>query len=157
VSQEGRRRCELLAIRCINICVPTTVAAQPKAWTIFPRSNAGILDSKHTQCMDVCVCVFLFCAVLCIGSGLATGWSLFQGVLTTAQKRLRNWIRDQGQRRPLMNKCIYCIHTVELCVYIYVIRKSERRRLGNIRVGERIIIKFDVKETRYIRICLYAA
>jgi hypothetical protein len=30
--------------------------------------------------MSVCVC-FVFFVVLCVGSGLATGWSLVQGVL----------------------------------------------------------------------------
>jgi hypothetical protein len=30
----------------------------------------------------VCVCVYsVFCVVLCLGSGLATGWSLVQGIL----------------------------------------------------------------------------
>jgi hypothetical protein len=33
--------------------------------------------------MDVCVCLFRVCAVLCVGSGLATGWSPVQGVLPT--------------------------------------------------------------------------
>jgi hypothetical protein len=38
------------------------------------------------------VCMRLFCVyvVLCLGSGLATGWSLVQGVLLTMY-RLRNW------------------------------------------------------------------
>jgi hypothetical protein len=44
-------------------------------WTVFARSNP-------TQVMDICV--RLFCVrVLCVGSGLATGWSPVQGVLPT--------------------------------------------------------------------------
>jgi hypothetical protein len=45
-----------------------------------------------------CLCVRLFCvyAVLCVSSGLATGWSLVQGVLPSMQKRLRNCRRGQG-------------------------------------------------------------
>jgi hypothetical protein len=31
--------------------------------------------------MDVCVCVFLCCVVLCVGRGLALDWSPNQGVL----------------------------------------------------------------------------
>jgi hypothetical protein len=33
--------------------------------------------------MNVCVRSFCVCVVLCVGSGLATGWSLVQGVLPT--------------------------------------------------------------------------
>jgi hypothetical protein len=31
--------------------------------------------------MDVCVRLFSVCVVLCVGSGLAMGWSPVQGVL----------------------------------------------------------------------------
>jgi hypothetical protein len=41
------------------------------------RSNAGTVGSNPTGGMDVCV--RLFC--VCVGSGLATGWSLVQRVL----------------------------------------------------------------------------
>jgi hypothetical protein len=44
------------------------------AWTIFARSNAGIVDSNPTQDMDVCVRLFCVYVVLCLGSGLAKGW-----------------------------------------------------------------------------------
>jgi hypothetical protein len=61
---------------------PITMAAQSKAWIMtFSRSNAGILDSNPTQGMDMCVLLFCVCVVLCVGSGLATGWSLAHGVL----------------------------------------------------------------------------
>jgi hypothetical protein len=39
--------------------MPITVAARSKAWTVFARSNAGIVGSNPTQGMDVCiVCVY---------------------------------------------------------------------------------------------------
>jgi hypothetical protein len=60
---------------------PITAAAGSKAWTVFARSNAGIVGSNPTQGMGVCVRLFCVCVVLCVGSGLATGWSLVQGVL----------------------------------------------------------------------------
>jgi hypothetical protein len=66
--------------------VPITVAAPSKAWTVFARSNAGIVGSNLTQGMDVCVRLFCVCAVLCVGSGLTTGWSLVQGVLPTVYR-----------------------------------------------------------------------
>jgi hypothetical protein len=52
-----------------------------KAWTVFARSSTEIVGSNPTWGMDVCVCV-----VLCVGSGLATGWSSFQGVLPTVYR-----------------------------------------------------------------------
>jgi hypothetical protein len=57
------------------------VAARSKAWTVFARSSAGIVLSIPTQGMYICVHLFCVCVVLCVGSGLATGWSPAQGVL----------------------------------------------------------------------------
>jgi hypothetical protein len=54
--------------------LPITVDARSKAWTVFARSDAGIVSSNPTQVMDVCVRLFCVCVVLCVGSGLATGW-----------------------------------------------------------------------------------
>jgi hypothetical protein len=62
------------------------VAARSKAWTFFARSNAEIMGSNPTQSMDVCVHLFCVYVVLCVGSGLATGWSPVQGVLPTVYK-----------------------------------------------------------------------
>jgi hypothetical protein len=38
-----------------------------------PSSNTGIVSSNSTRGMDVCMCLFCGCVVLCVGSGLATG------------------------------------------------------------------------------------
>jgi hypothetical protein len=63
-----------------------------KARTEFASSDAGILGSNSNQSMDVscvcvcvCVCVRLVCVVVCLGSGLATGLSLMQGVLPSVK------------------------------------------------------------------------
>jgi hypothetical protein len=70
--------------------IPITVAARSEAWTVFARSNAGVVGSNPTG-KHGCVCVRLFCVVLsCVCSGLATGWSPVQGVLPTVVG-LRNW------------------------------------------------------------------
>jgi hypothetical protein len=62
--------------------MPITVDARSKAWTVFARSNAGLVGSNPTQGMDVCVCFYsVLCVVLGVGSGLAIGWSLVQGLL----------------------------------------------------------------------------
>jgi hypothetical protein len=66
---------------------PITVAARSKAWTVFARSDAGIVGSNPTQDMDVwCVMrLFCVCVVLYLGSGIATGWSLVQVVLPSVK------------------------------------------------------------------------
>jgi hypothetical protein len=52
---------------------PVTVAEQSKAYTVFARSEAGIVGSSPTQCMyGVCMCLFSIYVVLCLGRGLAT-------------------------------------------------------------------------------------
>jgi hypothetical protein len=50
----------------------------------------------------VCVCVVCVCAVLCLGTGLATGWSLVQGVyrlwkvITELKKRPGPWMASKS-------------------------------------------------------------
>jgi hypothetical protein len=62
-----------------------TVAAPSKPWTVFARSDAGIVGSNPIQGMDVCVLLFCVCVVMCLGKDLATGWSLVQGVLPSVK------------------------------------------------------------------------
>jgi hypothetical protein len=55
---------------------PITVTAQFEAWTVFVRSNTGIMVRiPQDPWMFVCVCV-----VLNVGSGLETNWSPILGV-----------------------------------------------------------------------------
>jgi hypothetical protein len=56
---------------------PITVASRSEAWTVFARSNTGVVRSNPNRDMDVCV---RYC------SGLATGWSPVQGVLSTVYR-----------------------------------------------------------------------
>jgi hypothetical protein len=62
------------------------MAARSKAWTLFVRSNSGIVCSNQTQGMDICVLLFYVCVVLCVGRGLATGWFPVQGGLPSVYK-----------------------------------------------------------------------
>jgi hypothetical protein len=66
---------------------PNAVAERSKTWTVFARLNTGMLGSNPTWGMDVCMRLFCVCVVLCVRSGLATGWSPVQGVLPTALKK----------------------------------------------------------------------
>jgi hypothetical protein len=40
------------------IITPVTVAARSKTWTVFARSNTGIVGSNPTRGMNICVCLF---------------------------------------------------------------------------------------------------
>jgi hypothetical protein len=71
-------------------------AARSEAWTVFARSNTGIVGSKPIRGMEVCVRFFCACVVRCVGSGLATAWALVEGVLLTVYIGLRNWKSGQG-------------------------------------------------------------
>jgi hypothetical protein len=62
------------------------VAALSKAWTVFASWNIGIVGSNPSRGMDVCPHLFCVCVVLCLGSGLATGWSPLQGALPTVYR-----------------------------------------------------------------------
>jgi hypothetical protein len=79
-------------IYTLNVTQPITMAALSKAWTVFARSKAGIADSNPSQGMDVCMLLSCVCVVLCVGSGLATGWSPVKRVLLIVYriKKLKN-------------------------------------------------------------------
>jgi hypothetical protein len=64
---------------------------------VFAHSNTVPVGSNPTGGMNVCVRLFCDC-VLCVGSGLATGWSPVQGVLPTVY-----WI-GKLKKRPWPNK-----------------------------------------------------
>jgi hypothetical protein len=74
--------------------LPITVTARSMAWTVFARSKTGIVVSNPTRRRAVCVRLFCVCVALCIGSGLATGWSPIQGILPTVYG-LGNWKSGQ--------------------------------------------------------------
>jgi hypothetical protein len=63
-----------------------SMAARSKAWTVFARSNAGIVGSNPTLGVDVCMRLFCVYVILCVGSGLVTGWSPVQGVVPTVYR-----------------------------------------------------------------------
>jgi hypothetical protein len=46
-----------------------SVAARSKTWTVYTRSNTGIMGSNPIRGMDVCVRLFCDHVVLCVGRG----------------------------------------------------------------------------------------
>jgi hypothetical protein len=81
--------------------LPIAVAARSKAWTVFARSNAGIVGSSPTQGMDVSLCLFCVCVVLRVSSSLATGWSPIQGVLRTVYRIKKLQKRPRSHKRTV--------------------------------------------------------
>jgi hypothetical protein len=75
-----------------------TVAAQAKAWTIFARSNTGIMGSNPTQDMDVCVRLFCLHAVVCVQTAALQMADPPSGFLTTMYKIMKL------KERPRPNK-----------------------------------------------------
>jgi hypothetical protein len=66
---------KLIIYCCVKWKRPVMMAAWPKAWTVFARSNTGVMGLNPTRGMDVHVCLCCVCAILCVGSGFVTGWS----------------------------------------------------------------------------------
>jgi hypothetical protein len=50
--------------------LPITVTARSESWTVFARSNTGVVGSNPTQDMDACVRLLCVCAIMCVGSDL---------------------------------------------------------------------------------------
>jgi hypothetical protein len=72
----------------------------------------------------MCTCLFWVCAVLCLGRGLATSWSLIQGVLPSV-KWSWNWKRNQkpgpkGAAGPAKNQRVAYSRRAQK-VYIIII------------------------------------
>jgi hypothetical protein len=77
---------------------PITIAARSKAWTVFARSDAGIVGSNPTQGIDVW-CVYAFILCLCchvFRLRLCDGLITRLRSSTVCEKWLRNWTRGQG-------------------------------------------------------------
>jgi hypothetical protein len=69
------------------------------------RWDRGFESHSRHWCLRVRL--FYVCVVLCVCSGLATGWSLSKESYRLCKKRLRNWRRGKAHQKnvePLMNK-----------------------------------------------------
>jgi hypothetical protein len=72
-----------------TLSLPITMSARSKASNVFARLNSGFVGSNPAQYMDDYVRLFCVYVVLCVGSDLATGWSLIQRVLRKWNKTKR--------------------------------------------------------------------
>jgi hypothetical protein len=108
--------------------VPITVTVRCKAWSVFARSNTGIVVSNPTWGMDVCVRLFCVCVVLYAGSGLGTVWSPVQGVLPAVLKIKKTGKAANVQQRavePWIDSIIFVfLHAVTVYILSSVIHRS---------------------------------
>jgi hypothetical protein len=84
----------------------STRAQWPRGLRHKPSSPVRTLRSwlkSHSNHGCLSVCLFRVCVVLCVGSGLATGWSPAQGVLPTLYI-LRNCKGGQGPQKLYSNR-----------------------------------------------------
>lgn len=75
---------------------PTTVPLHHTALYVFCRANTGIMGSNFTWPIDVCY-VFPVFELFSVHRGLATSWSLIQGVLPSSKKMSRFLELVQGR------------------------------------------------------------
>jgi hypothetical protein len=104
------------------------VATRSKTWTVFPRSNSGIVGLNPTESMDVCIySVFL---LPCVGSGFATSWSPIQGVSPTVLG-LRHW-SESVSRMPCARKWETQVRESEIDKHLNQINRAIESDLINI-------------------------
>jgi hypothetical protein len=85
-------------VRCIYQIQCCVRSQWPRRLRHEPSSPARILGWSVRIPLEAWMspCAFIHvCIVLCVGSGLATGWSPVQGVLPTVY-RFRNWKSSRG-------------------------------------------------------------
>jgi hypothetical protein len=77
--------------------MPIRVAARSKAWTLFARSDAGIVGLNPTRGMDVCVCVYSVFVLSCVQvEALRRADHSSKESYRLCEKKIRYWRRDQG-------------------------------------------------------------
>jgi hypothetical protein len=79
---------DVRSTRLLHICnegIPPTTAATPsKLRNIFACSNSGTVGSNPTR--GKCICIYCTYVLSSVGSSLATGWCLVQGILPNIYK-----------------------------------------------------------------------
>jgi hypothetical protein len=119
----------------------SSLARRPGLWVRIPHK---------AWMFGVCMCLFCVCVVLCLGRGLATSWSLVQGVLPSVQiiMKLKEVARSHGGCRASEKKKQY--KSVNRAVYTTIISTNKNKSILNYRylfIGQRRFATcFDIHE-----------
>jgi hypothetical protein len=104
------RRHRVLTVTCLNAC---RCAAYLRHEPSSPPRILGSWVRISLRNMDVlCVRLFCVCVVLCLGSGLATRWSLVQESYRLCKNDYETEEEAKAQRRaiePLMNEYQFAV------------------------------------------------
>jgi hypothetical protein len=65
LSTDNKLKCAFGIFIIQSVEESITVAARSKAWTVYARSNAGIVGSNPTHGMDVCVRLMCVLSSVC--------------------------------------------------------------------------------------------
>jgi hypothetical protein len=96
IPEPSRNKSQFFKLYVFWIFFLITVAAQSKTWTVYARSNIGVIGSNPTRGLVVCAFILcLCCPAYRYCSCPAMGRSPVQGVVPTVY-RLRNWKSGQG-------------------------------------------------------------
>jgi hypothetical protein len=95
--------------------LPVTVDERSKVWTssIAWRTWQWVWIPLRAWTFFVYMCLFCLCAVLCLGRGLSTSWSLVQGVLPIVN-RSGNW-----KEARVHKGCRAIQNTLKLLTYVF--------------------------------------
>jgi hypothetical protein len=118
----------------------STVASRSKAWSFFTLLNAGVVGSNPTR--GYLWCVYSVCVVLCVGGGLAMGWSPICAALRNwkaykANKGLYNYFRTINKQEVTIS---YFSHSYRF----YFNRNLDNKEIGNEKGS--LKTKLDIKQ-----------
>jgi hypothetical protein len=121
------------------ISLPFTGAARSKTWTVFAQWNTVAWFQSHSR--HECLCAFMLCCVvLCVGSGLATGWSPSKESYCLCI-RLRNWkAASHGEKFILYERVCWFLGSW-LCYYLIpVYSRTNFIRVSQFKFGDNVLI-----------------
>jgi hypothetical protein len=101
----------MFSIYCATITVADRVVQGMNCLRSLEHWDCGFESHSRHRCL--CVRLFCVCGVLCVGSGLAMGWSHIQGVLPCVKKGCETEEEARTQQRdvePLTNEWVYFEH-----------------------------------------------
>jgi hypothetical protein len=107
------------------LILPITVAARSRAWTVFARSNTGVVGSYPPQHMDIRVCLYCLCCPVVEALRRADPPSKESYRLCIGS---RNWKSGQGPTKGcrIIESEERCLTFGPFCTCHLILRRSKR-------------------------------